>query len=437
MDFRYLVETKNEFNNFVNGILVPHIYNGLTGMLDYSINMHNLIEEKKKKDKSINNPGIISIYKMCLSDISTLNNHEIENEYKRIKEKSGCSDWFDNLIRACFKSYILFLTWDPETNNSKYSDNEIYNQISIKDYIHKCYIETCNYFNDNPEIFLKKNMKKEIFDIIKFSIELAMKKTLPYNDIIQEYLRIEFKYSNSKSMLEKNINDKNTNEIQNIKNLVNKIIEQNKYGVKPVIENLINDNSDYQDIENDEVIKKIELENFINEQQKYKINDLPNILIEEQNINLPNVNLPNIDLEEYNNKSINLDNASSKNNETSTTLMTRSEVKRKEIDEFLVNSESNDDESSNLTETFNSENNLSETSDSESILSKKSINKLQSPIPVKKKSIDRLMEDKFSQKSNFKKKIEIISNKKNNLSDRVDLSEKIDNMEPYFNNFVK
>ena len=116
-------------------------------------------------------------------------------------------------------------------------------------------------------------MKKEIFDIIKFSIELAMKKTLPYNDIIQEYLRIEFKYSNSKSMLEKNINDKNTNEIQNIKNLVNKIIEQNKYGVKPVIENLINDNSDYQDIENDEVIKKIELENFINEQQKYKINN--------------------------------------------------------------------------------------------------------------------------------------------------------------------
>ena len=167
MDYRYLVEVKNEFNNYIISILVPHIHNGLTGMLDYSINMFNLIEEKKKKDKTINNPGIIRIFKMCLSDISTLNNHEIENEYLRIKEKSNCSEWFDNLIRAYFKSYILFLTWDPETSNSKYVENDIYNKISIKDYIHKCYIESCSYFNNNPEIFFKKGSKQEIYDIIK------------------------------------------------------------------------------------------------------------------------------------------------------------------------------------------------------------------------------------------------------------------------------
>ena len=55
------------------------------------------------------NPGTITIFKMCLNDISGINNYEIENEYKRIKEKSNCADWFDNLIKASFKSYVLFL----------------------------------------------------------------------------------------------------------------------------------------------------------------------------------------------------------------------------------------------------------------------------------------------------------------------------------------
>ena len=80
MDFRYLTESKNEFLNFLCEILIPNIYNGLYGMLEYSIDMYNKLEERRKRDKSINNPGIVSIFKMCLRDISTLNNLEIENE---------------------------------------------------------------------------------------------------------------------------------------------------------------------------------------------------------------------------------------------------------------------------------------------------------------------------------------------------------------------
>ncbi len=90
---------------------------------------------------------------MCLDDVNDINNNGIENEYKKIKENSGCADWFDNLIRATFKSYVLFLTWDPNTSNSKYSDNDFYDKISLKDFIHKCYIETCDFFKENPEIF--------------------------------------------------------------------------------------------------------------------------------------------------------------------------------------------------------------------------------------------------------------------------------------------
>lgn len=259
MDFRYLTETKNEFNNYLCSILVPHLYNGISGMLEYSIQTYNMLEEKQKKNKNIQNPGIINIFKMCLNDISSINNNEIENEYKRIKDKSGCGDWFDNLIKASFKSYVLFLTWDPKTSNSKYSENDFYDKISLKDFIHKCYIETCEYFKENPEIFLKKNVKKEIFDIIKNCVESAIRKTLPYNEIIQEFLKINF-------MAETDNNEKSKKEIDNIKNLVFRFISQNKYGARPTGKALLSDSSgkNYNKYDQDSNFGRRELEEYIN-----------------------------------------------------------------------------------------------------------------------------------------------------------------------------
>ena len=263
MDFRYLTETKNEFNNFLCSILVPHLYNGISGMLEYSIHTYNMLEEKQKKNKNIQNPGIINIFKMCLNDVSGINNYEIENEYKRIKDKSGCVVWFDNLIKASFKSYVLFLTWDPKTSNSKYSENDLYDKISLKDFIHKCYIETCEYFKENPEIFLKKGSKKEIYDIIKNCIETGIRKTLPYNEIIQEYLKINFISSTEDK-------EKNKKELDNIKSLLFRIMSQNKYGVRPIGKALVSDSSDekYNGHQHNSDAGKMELEKFINMENK-------------------------------------------------------------------------------------------------------------------------------------------------------------------------
>ena len=85
---------------------------------------------------------------MILSDVPHLNDAEIEKAYRDIKISSNC-EYFDDLIRACFKSYVLFLTWDPKLEESMYTDNTIYNQIPIKDFIHKCYIISCDYFKEN------------------------------------------------------------------------------------------------------------------------------------------------------------------------------------------------------------------------------------------------------------------------------------------------
>jgi hypothetical protein len=266
MDFSYLTETKNEFNSFLANILIPNIYNDLQLMLDKSKEMFERLEKEKK---NYNKYTVIDIFIMILNSKSELNNYEIEREYVRIKTLSGCSDWFDNLIKASFKSYVLFLTWNSETKTSKYSDNTFYNDISIKDFIHRTFVESCNYFKNNPEILLKKTLKKEIYGIINVCIENAMRNTLPYNEILQEYLLIDFNQVGVKA-------DK---EIQKIKSLVNDIITNKKYGSYPKYNNEEETNNNVSNFiykHNSNLINKKTIDDNFNSDSNYnndEIND--------------------------------------------------------------------------------------------------------------------------------------------------------------------
>jgi hypothetical protein len=246
MDYKYLLECKNNLFDFLSSLIIPNIYSGISGMYEYSVNMCKLLDEKHKYNKKLVNPGTITIFKLCLSDIPTLNNYEIENEYNNIKQNSGCSIFFDDLVRSCFKSQIILLTYNPITEKSNFSSSELYENIIIKDYIHKCYIEVSNYFKENPELFLKKDKKKEIYQIIKECIEHAIKKSISnYDEILKEYLKINFEVSKKEDKLSFN----------NIKEMVNTMIGNQKYGGKPNINAIINSVS----TNNNE-----DFENFIN-----------------------------------------------------------------------------------------------------------------------------------------------------------------------------
>jgi hypothetical protein len=231
MDYKYLLECKNNLFDFLSSLIIPNIYSGINSMYEYSVNMCKLLDEKHKYNKKIVNPGTITIFRLCLSDIPILNNYEIENEYNNIKLNSGCSTFFDDLVRACFKSQIILLTYNPITEKSNFSSSELYDNIIIKDYIHKCYIEVSNYFKENPELFLKKDKKREIYQIIKECTEHAIKKSIPnYDEILKEYLKINFEVSKKEDKLSFN----------NIKEMVNTMISNQKYGGKPNINAIIN-----------------------------------------------------------------------------------------------------------------------------------------------------------------------------------------------------
>ena len=471
MDYRYLTETKNEFNNFLSGILVPHLYHGIKGMLKYSENVYNQIELKNKAGAKINNPGIINIFKKTLDGLSGLNNHEIEEEYLRIKNASGCVDWFDNLVRASFKSYVLFLTWDPKISNSKYSDNSIYETIVIKDFIHKSYIISCNYFRNNPEIFIGKNSKKEIFEILKTCVEMSIKKSLPYNQIIQEYLQIEFD----------KINDVNSQEIQNIKTMVHDIINDKKYGSRPNINNLIIDsaNDEFVNLEDTE-FKRAQLENFINQEkinEQHKLNEQINseksyksYKSSKSYTNKKGVDTTTSDEESTNDQKQlggNIESIGNIETNYSTSIVgSRAEMKNMEINKIINNSsisnnnnignelenqslsqsnitsEQNDNLESDESENNDANTNTNINKTSEITKSKTSIeNIITSPPIIRTKSKDKLNDlleiNKITGGTNnqtqpkLKKNIKV-SKHKNNM-----LSEKFDQVESYYDNMIK
>ena len=155
MDYKYLCEIKNDFIDYLSTLIIPNIYFCINGASKRSIELYNELQTRAK-DKLTQFPEILDIFKMILSDVPHLNESEIEKAYKDIKISSNC-EYFDDLIRACFKSYIMFLTYNPSTENSKFSDPQYYKNFSIKNFIHKCYIESAKYFYENPEIFFKKD----------------------------------------------------------------------------------------------------------------------------------------------------------------------------------------------------------------------------------------------------------------------------------------
>jgi hypothetical protein len=359
-----------------------------------------MLEERRKKDKSINNPGIINIFKMCLRDISTLNNLEIENEYKKIKQNSKCSEWFDELIRCTFKSHVLFLTYDPTIENSTYKDNEIYNSLSIKDFIHRCYVESSDYFLDNCELFIKKSDRKEkIYDIIRTCINNSIRKTLPYNNILKEYMRINFIVEKKKE---------ESTKLSDIKQMVYQMINKNKYGDKPLVNKLVQDSPSSSSYEGNPE----DIEEFINlEEKKLKPSNILEIELSSNNNDDIGVKLVTSTVEDrYEKKNQEIEMVMAGGNNLEKISENNSENKSENNSENISenNSENKLENNSKTSSDNNSELKLDESLSSE-------VKVVNSPPAIRVNNNQKLKE--LTIKSD-KKNIEIIKNNSSTLSEQ-------------------
>lgn len=198
---RNIVEIKNEYTDFLINIMTPLIYEGVHSMYKDAMSFRD--KELKDSEKSEKNdqdvPNVLKIFQYCLRNTPKMNEELIESETNRIRTGSKCSDWFDDLVRAVVKSYIVLLTYNISEKRCDLVEEKLHEKISINHFIHKCYIECAREFYNIPHLFwhkftdidVKKN-QMEAFNVIRKAIKEAIRKMLPMKLVLTEYLENDY-----------------------------------------------------------------------------------------------------------------------------------------------------------------------------------------------------------------------------------------------------
>ena len=219
---RNITEIKQEYTIFLTNILTPLLYEGIKKLYNQSLDFEKKFEQASLKNSNIENPGVLKLFQKFLKNLPNLNNHLIETETNRLRDNSKCADIFDDIIRAVVKSNIVLLTYNSSDKTCQIVHERYHENIDIKEFIHKCYIECARVFYDYPEIFwhkystidIKRN-QREAHELVKKCIIEAIRKMLPMKLILEEYLKNDYVEDDKQ-----NLGDINNAQYTNIKNLL-------------------------------------------------------------------------------------------------------------------------------------------------------------------------------------------------------------------------
>lgn len=181
------------YTEYLTNILTPLIHEGLKDLYDKALIYEKQYQEKAKKNPDIKNPGVFLIFQHLMKLFKDMNNINVDDETRRIRNSSGCADFFDDLIRAVVKSHVAVLTCS--NLESRLVNEKFHEKININEFIHKCYTESIKLLYLNPELFVYSNnigeIKKNqviIHNYIGRGITNAIKQILPMKEILGEFL---------------------------------------------------------------------------------------------------------------------------------------------------------------------------------------------------------------------------------------------------------
>ena len=225
-DKTIIVDKKKIFSDYLVDVIAPNLYHGFKRIYNEALLMEAQYIEGARLDPQIINPGVLKIFQLYVVGLDKWSDSMIETETKWIRNKSGCADIFDDLIKAVIKSHIDVLTYSSNNKaNDKISKEKIHDKIEPKNFIHACYLECGKIFVHHPFLFyhdfsnseLKDNERK-IYQLIKIGIKNGIIRILPMRKILTEYLSEEIfpeeseKYLKIKDMLYENQKKQEQNE---------------------------------------------------------------------------------------------------------------------------------------------------------------------------------------------------------------------------------
>ena len=177
-----LHESKNEWGARLLTILTPLIVEGFKSIFEESL---NLCRANNEMDK------YLMTFQNFISRIPKWNPAIIENEKKRICDKSGCT-YLDDLITCVHIIQLKLLTAVRAGTKQKKVDIQI---PKFEDFIHKVYIHVARKIYKNvylfeanlPPLQIQKN-HRELEVIIQECILNAVRESIPIDMILRAYL---------------------------------------------------------------------------------------------------------------------------------------------------------------------------------------------------------------------------------------------------------
>jgi hypothetical protein len=177
-----LHESKNEWGARLLTIMTPLIIEGLRSIFEES---HKLCRENNEMDK------YLMTFQNFISRIPKWNPTIIENERKRICDRSGCG-YLEDLITCIHIIQLKLLTAMRSGNKQKKIDINI---PKLDDFIHKAYIHVARKIYKNvylfeieiPPLQVQKN-QRELEIIVQECILNAVRESIPVENILRAYM---------------------------------------------------------------------------------------------------------------------------------------------------------------------------------------------------------------------------------------------------------
>tara|TARA_A200000113_G_scaffold113145_1_gene101620 strand:- start:86 stop:1084 length:999 start_codon:yes stop_codon:yes gene_type:complete len=177
-----LYESKNEWCGRLVTIFTPLINEGIKSIFNEAV---KLCDENGEQDK------YLMTFQNLLSRIPKWNTSIIEEEVRRIIERSGCN-YLEDLITCVHIIQLKVLTCVRVGNKQKKIDISI---PSLDNFIHKVYISSARKCYSNVYLFesrvsplLKQKNNRELEQIIQECILTTIRESIPTEQIIRAYM---------------------------------------------------------------------------------------------------------------------------------------------------------------------------------------------------------------------------------------------------------
>ena len=297
-----LHESKNEWGSRLVTLLTPLIIDGYKSILEESI---KLCKDNNEMDK------YLMTFQNLISRIPKWNQQIVENERKRICEKSGCN-YLEDLVTCVHIIQLKILTTMRVGQKQKKID---INVPKLDDFIHKVYVNIARKIYKNVYLFeiniqplqVQKNYR-ELEIIVQECILNTLRESIPVEAILKAYMD----ESIEEDVIEE-IKEEVTHEpiIAPVEKPINSVVGP---VVDPVVDNLADSNqksgvsfSDIDYIKTDNGVSRInapktldrleEISVMRNEERKRESHDDDNVklTISDQSFNLDNLDIHNIE----------------------------------------------------------------------------------------------------------------------------------------------